>query len=55
MRDGNVKYIGSDPDLIGHTAMGRWQGGNFFVQVDDITHPMSHWWWDQNSDDWELI
>lgn len=45
-------YVGSDPLLKKHTALGRYDEGIFMVQVDDISHPWSHGWHITDRDHW---
>lgn len=49
------RYIGRKRNLIGMTALGKFQGNKFLVQVDLLSHRYSHWWWQQNPNNWVKI
>lgn len=48
-------YVGSDPGLIGMTALGLWFGTIFKVQVDAHEHPWAYGWYETPASDWEII
>jgi hypothetical protein len=49
------RYIGSDPSLVGETAIGQMVDGVFKVQVDRFDHPWSHFWHETPKGDWVVI
>lgn len=49
------KYIGPEPDLLGHNALGQWRGNLFTVQLDNLNHLWAFGWHESNLDFWELI
>jgi hypothetical protein len=46
-------YIGTDPSLLGHTALGMIKNGVFQVQVDDLEHPWTFGWHETPPTDWK--
>ena len=53
---GKYRYIGNDPKLKGHTALGELRNRiGFCVQVEDTSHPYSRGWHLAIREDWELI
>ncbi len=50
----NYRYIGNDPTLTGHTALGRFEQGKFWIQVDHFKHPWSYGWHVTPFEDWEI-
>ena len=51
------RYIGTDPMLVGQTALGRFtkHRNRFVVQVDFIHHVWSHGWHRTPLSDWKLF
>ena len=47
------RYVGNKPYLKGMTALGRFKGGKFYVQVDKFSHRFSHGWWQQSIENWK--
>ena len=45
-------YIGTDPYLIGMTALGQTCTGGLKVQVDDLKHGWSAYWHFTPKEDW---
>lgn len=52
---GQYEYIGADPRLAGHTALGRTVDGVFKVQLDNINHPWAYGWHETPIVDWKLL
>lgn len=49
----SYRYIGPSALYAGHTAAGQFRGRFFMIQVDDLDHIHSHWWWFANREHWE--
>lgn len=65
------RYIGEDPTLRGHTALGQVMSSRecelpnglllpaidnkFAVQLDDMDHPWAYGWHEANPSDWEEV
>lgn len=54
MRIKMYKYIGEDPHLKGHRALGMIMDGTFKVQVNDRNHHWAYGWWATPESEWEL-
>jgi hypothetical protein len=50
----SYRYIGTDPLLIQHTALGQEIDGVFKVQVDCLSHLWSHGWHESPQHDWQV-
>lgn len=50
----HAHYVGTDRELIGHSALVMLHAGYFLVQVDDLSHTWSHGWHLSCMMDWEI-
>lgn len=49
----HYQYVGTDPFLIGQTALGQIVDDIFVVQVDDLNHSWSRHWHATPQEDWK--
>lgn len=50
-----AKYVGASGDYRGHYALlQKIDDEHVKVQFDDLSHPMSHGWYEFPSSDWQI-